>query len=981
MFLNCHTAFSLRYGTLTVQELVAEAQEHGVQALALTDIHSTSGCLDFVRACRKVGMHPLVGVEFREGDRLLYVGLARNVDGFRELNDFLSRHLCEGEALPRRAPAFENAFIIYPWGVFSDPALLADHEYVGVRPADLTKLFASPFRRSQDRLLIFYPVTYTGKAGYNLHRLLRAVDKNTLLSKLTPADVGAADEHMRPMAELMAWYRDYPQIITHTMRLMDSCRFDMDLDAPKNKRFFTGSAYDDRILLEKLAHDGMLRRYGPNNKEAKARVAREIEIIDQLSFSAYFLITWDFVRYAQSRNFFYVGRGSGANSIVAYCMGITDVDPIELDLYFERFLNPHRTSPPDFDIDFSWKDRDEVIDYVYKRYGKGHTALLATYNTFQGRSIIRELGKVFGLPKAEIDKLVERERPEESPDKIERLIYRYGKLMENLPNHLGIHPGGILITELPMHTYTATQLPPKGFPITQFDMFVAEDAGLFKFDILSQRGLGHIKDSAVLVRQNRRIDVDVHRVEEFKKDPNIIQMLREGRSIGCFYVESPAMRQLLGKLDCDTYVKLVAASSIIRPGVARSGMMREYIHRQHNPNDFEYIHPKMRELLEETYGVMVYQEDVIKVAHHFGGLDLAEADVLRRAMSGKYRTSTKLDELKVKYLKNCRERGYPDEISLEVWRQIESFSGYSFSKAHSASFAVESFQSLYFKTYFPKEFMVAVINNFGGFYRTEIYVHEARMAGANVLAPCVNHSDYLTNIRGDDVYLGLIHLKDLETRIGEELPRERIENGPFRNFEDLVRRVPMGLEQVTLLIRIGALRFTGKTKKQLLWEANLHYSAADRSAQKTVLFEPPTSDFRLPSLTDDRVEDAYDEIELLGFPLCPWFDLLEKPIGPNELAADDLIGRVGERVTLTGYLVTTKYTRTIKGEIMGFGCFLDHRGRFVDTTHFPQSLQRFPLSGGGVYRMYGKVQDDFDIASLDVERMEKLGYKRDPRGD
>lgn len=981
MFLNCHTAFSLRYGTLTVQELVDEAQEHGVQSLALTDIHTTSACMDFVRACRKAAIHPVIGIEFREGERLLYIGLARNIAGFRELNSFLSRHLVNGEPIPRRAPVFENAVIIYPWGVFSSPDLLEDHEYIGVRPADVNRLFTSPFRRRQEKLLIFYPVTYKGKVGYNLHRLLRAVDKNTLLSKLKPLDIAAADESMRPVAELMAYYKDYPQIITNTMRLMDNCEFQMDFESSKNKKYFTGSAYDDRILLEKLAWDGLQRRYGLNNKEAQRRVQREIDIIHNLNFSAYFLITWDFVRYAQSRNFFYVGRGSGANSTVAYCMGITDVDPIELDLYFERFLNPHRTSPPDFDIDFSWKDRDEVIDYVYKRYGHGHTALLATYNTFKGRSIIRELGKVFGLPKNEIDKLVNRDIPERADDKVVNCIYRYGKLMENMPNHLGIHPGGILISEEPIHTYSATQMPPKGFATTQFDMFVAEDVGLYKYDILSQRGLGHIKDSAGIVRQNRRIDVDVHRVEEFKQDPKIIDMMRNGRTIGCFYVESPAMRQLLGKLDCDNYLKLVAASSIIRPGVARSGMMREYIHRQHHPDDFEYIHPKMKELLEETYGVMVYQEDVIKIAHHFGGLDLAESDVLRRAMSGKYRTSTKLDQIRVKYLKNCAERGYPEEISLEVWRQIESFSGYSFSKAHSASFAVESFQSLYFKAHFPIEFMVAVINNFGGFYRTEIYVHEARMAGGEIEAPCVNHSDYLTSISGKTIWLGFIHLKELEKKIGERLPVERRENGPYRNMEDLIRRVPMGLEQVTILIRIGALRFTGKTKKQLLWEANLHFSVAERSLQKTVLFAPPDNDFQLPHLADDPVEDAYDQIEILGFPLCSYFELLRNPIPENEPVADDLTGLVGRRVSMTAYLVTTKYTRTIKGDVMAFGCFLDRKGRFVDTTHFPQTSERYPLTGTGVYRLHGVVCDDFGVPSIEVDRLERLGYKQDPRNE
>lgn len=428
----------------------------------------------------------------------------------------------------------------------------------------------------------------------------------------------------------------------------------------RNKLHFTGSKSDDRHLLEKLAYDGLNYRYGSGNKKARERVENELQVIDRLGFSAYFLITWDFIRYGQLRGFFHVGRGSGANSIVAYCMGITDVDPIDLDLYFERFLNPHPgTSPPDFDIDFSWTDRDEVIDYVFKRYGHAHTSLMATYNTFKGRSILRGLGKVFGLPKEEIDHLVANRHSPNLDNRIVRRIYRYGRELEGLPNHLGIHPGGILITEDPVHCFSATSVPPKGFPIVQFDMFVAEEAGLYKYDVLSQRGLGHIKSSAEVVRQNRGISVDVHDVKAFKKDPKIAELLRTGKTIGCFYVESPAMRQLLRKLRCDDYVILVAASSVIRPGVAKSGMMRQYIERHlittrgtavrktgasgsgvsnnglgkglsvgssvgssvsSSVSEEElrlkasqwYLHPSMADYLGETYGVMVngLSEDV-----------------------------------------------------------------------------------------------------------------------------------------------------------------------------------------------------------------------------------------------------------------------------------------------------------------------------------------------------------------------------------
>jgi DNA polymerase-3 subunit alpha len=711
---------------------------------------------------------------------------------------------------------------------------------------------------------------------------------------------------------------------------------------------------------------------------------------------------------------------------VAYCLQITDVNPIELDLYFERFLNPYRTSPPDFDIDFSWKDRDEVIDYIFKRYGKEQVVLLGMYDTFQYRAVIRELGKVFGLPKGEIDKLcnaTERDLTKVlTGDNIQRLILQYGKLMVNFPNHLSIHPGGVLISEAPIYQYCAVDMPPKGFATTQIDMFVAEKIGLYKLDILSQRGLGHIKDAIQLVKENREKDIDIHQVEKFKKDPQVAAQIRKADTIGCFYIESPAMRQLLKKLKCDDYITLTAASSIIRPGVSKSGMMKEYIYRFHHPHSFAYLHPKMEELLQETYGVMVYQEDVIKVAHHFAGLDMGEADILRRAMSGKYRGKKEIMRIRDKFFVNCKERGYPENISAEVWRQIESFSGYSFSKAHSASFAVESYQSLFLKTYYPMEFMVAVINNFGGFYSTELYFHELRRAGAVVHAPCVNHSDQLTNISGNTVHVGLIHIQGMEDKLMETVLLQRAEDGPYLSLHDFMVRTGIGQEQLNSLIRVGALRFTGKSKKELLWEANFLQRQAEVAAKpirsqrpyrfaadavvredthhgvgvpeapvralmhrNPVLFEEPPIEFHLPQLAHHPLDDALDELEILGFSLCNPFDLVDDEWDVvrgdthhgkgGYIPAANMQEYLGQTITMLGYLVTWKPVHTVKKEMMYFGTYIDAAGDWLDTVHFPDSARLYPLQGRGFYRMTGKVVEEFGVFNLEVERMTKIGIR------
>jgi len=647
----------------------------GARTIALTNINSTSDTWDFVDFCRQHSIKPVVGAEIRNDALFMYILLAKNARGLRLINQFISSHLQSKTCFPAR-PAFqEDVLIIYPLGVLTAAMLLAN-ELMSVQTTEINRLFNLDVNAFPDKYVIRQPVTFRDKKMYNVHRLLRAIDKNIILSKQDVNDLARMHESFVSPATLVNAFAQYPAILTNTLKVLDSCTIEMEFHSDKTKKIYSASLHDDKVLLEKLAMDGLKKRYGTRNARARERVIKELKIIHDLHFNAYFLITCDIIRYAQSRGFFHVGRGSGGNSIVAFCLQITDVDPIELDLYFERFLNPHRASPPDFDIDFSWKDRDEMIDYIFKRYGKEHVCLLGSYVTFQDRAVIRELGKVFGLPKEEIDQL---EASKLNDDKIQRQILHYGSLIKNFPKHLSVHAGGMLISEEPVHQYTVTELPPKGFCTSQIDMFLAEKVGLFKLDILSQRGLGHIKETLELVRENKHIDIDIHDIEKFKTDKKVAAQIRAADTIGCFYIESPGMRQLLKKLRCDDYVTLVAASSIIRPGVSQSGMMKQYIYRFHNPGKFEYLHPLMKELLEETYGVMVYQEDVIKVAHHFAGLDMGEADILRRAMSGKYRGHKVFEEIREKFFRLCNEKKHPPEIAAEVWRQIESFGGYSFS--------------------------------------------------------------------------------------------------------------------------------------------------------------------------------------------------------------------------------------------------------------------------------------------------------------
>ncbi len=978
MLLNVHSYYSLRYGTLSPEDLIAGMLQAGHDTAVLTDINNSSGSLDFVRRGRNAGLSILTGMEFRNEDQLLYIGIARSNAGFRTLNELRTAHNRDRRPLPDRAPALDDVYIVYPYGSIPIGGL-RDFEYIGIRPSERNLIRMEP-TTNFERYVILAPVTFAPD-DYKLHCQLRAIDHNILFSQLERSMVAPKDEIFIPKAKLTEYYRDFPLLIRNTERLLDGCVFNFDFTTVKNKQTFTGNHVEDQQLLHKYTMDGLALRYGEQDNNALERVKRELEIIEKQHFSSYFLITDDICRYARGRDFQYVGRGSGANSAVAYCLGITDVDPIALRLPFERFLNPKRKSPPDFDIDFSWDERDVMYDYIFDYHQTGHTALMGAMDTFRSRSILRELGKVYGLPKGDIDRLVNEPEHMLNKNEVTDTILGVYNRMADFPNQRTIHASGVLISELPLTCYSAMDYPPKGRPTVQFDMYVAEEIGFEKFDILSQRGIGHIKECREIVKRNTGQVIDTKDPKRFFTDPKIANELRNANTIGCFYIESPGMRQLLAKLRCDDYLTLVAASSVIRPGVASSGMMAEYIKRHHDPASVEYPHPIFREQLEETHGVMVYQEDVMKIANAYGGLDMADADVLRRMMSGKYRNSDQLVEIEGRYYANCRAKGYDERMTREIWRQMESFAGFSFNKAHSASFAVESYQSLYLKTYFPREFMVAVLNNYGGFYNRKVYVNEAQRAGAIVNLPCVNRSVFNTAIYGQDIFLGFDCLLNLEEKLARRIPEERQANGNYTGLENFVLRTGAKLEQLVVLIRVGALRFTGMGKKELLWEAHLFLSGQKKSVPGPALFESMSRKPVLPKLETSAEEDCYDEMELIGFAVSGTLFDLARSTYRGDVVASGLLEHEGRTVRMVGDFVLDKTLKTKRGDLMKLGTFFDVCGDFFDTVHFPQTLRQYPLRGGGLYLLEGKVLVEFGCASLEVSRCAKMPFKPDPRSE
>ncbi len=1005
MHVHCHSWFSLRYGLMQPRELLTEAQNAGITTLALTDINNTSAHWDFVRLAPEYGIRPVVGIDFRnkgDDDGLpLYIGLANNPDGYARLCAHLNRHLNEHQSFSDVVPEIQDVAFICPWERWK--ARLEDSvdlqsegsEWIGVRPweqSELRLMAGNPVLKNRipwERLIALHTFTFRHKRDWNCHRILRAVDRNELLSRLPKTATGHAYDRVLSPANFYQTFAEFPEWVERSEALLNACS--ACLPVPEHGRFhnnqhtYTESEDSDEQLIRVLCAEGLAYRYPDHEESVLERMEMELRVIRQQGYLSYFLINWDITSYARSKGYFYVGRGSGANSLVAYLLRITDVDPIELDLYFERFINLYRTNPPDFDIDFSWTDRDDVTAYIFKRFP--HVALVGAYSTFQYRAVVRELGKVFGLPKHDIDRIADGKINPVSSDEMEHFVVRYASYLQDFPNALTIHACGVLIADRPLHHFGGTFMPPKGFPTTQYDMVVAEDIGLYKFDILSQRGLGKIRDTIDMIAENQpevAAQIDIHDMSRFKRDAKVQSMLRNALAVGCFYVESPAMRMLMRKLQVDNYLGLVAASSVIRPGVARSGMMKAYIERHRDPEKRSDAHPVLMELMPETYGVMVYQEDVIKVAHHFAGMDLGEADVLRRGMSGKFRSREEFAKARETFILKALDKGRKRSLVEEVWRQVESFAGYAFAKGHSASYAVESYQSLFLKAHWPLQYMAACINNFGGFYRTEFYVHEARMVGGRIEAPCLNRGGWeaCVDAAQQRIYLGFNLVRGAQAQTVANVIEERDTHGAYQSLEDCIERNGIALEQCLILIRCGGFRFTGKDAKQLQWEAHFLLGQVRKGQEEATLFTPDISRFTLPEFEHNELEMAFDQIELFGFPLVSPFRLLTVESArqlENAVRSEALSDCIGKTVDVIGYLVTVKETQTARRERMAFGCFVDVEGQWIDTVHFPPSLKQYGFRGRGIYRIRGPVREEFNCLHVEALFMEKLAYISDPR--
>ncbi len=1005
--LHVRTPYSFYEGAGRIEELVNTAKNLGQTAIAFTDRNRTSGLVRGYKAAKEAGMRPVLGLLLDDPRDASYsiIAWAKNIEGYGILGRLAAERQLNPEfTLESAVDILDDSVIVAakeehllskmfshlpPGSVYGELSFPGD---------DKVKKYARRTyeycRKTGIPLVVTGDIAYATKEQESVSRLLRAIGDHQVLLRTSKHSDKIKSRPLDDKGELLYAYRNLPEVFQNSRLIAEQCDVDLRLGELKFPEPQLAEGTTSFMELRRRSEEGLRRRYGdPPPLNARERLAYELGVMDHLGFSGYMVVVHDIALEAWRRGVRTLGRGSAANSIVCYSLGLTDICPLKYDLYFERFLNPERKSPPDIDLDFSWRDRDEILRYVFDHFGEDHVGLICTTVTFGARAALHEAALARGIPEDEITRITKRipwfthgktigeihqEAPELAGLPLDRepwkSISEDADQLIGFPRHLSIHAGGVVISPEPITNWTGLEMAAKGFVVTQYDMYSTEDLGLVKIDLLSQRALGVLKDACQNIEQNSGEKPPLDDIEDLFLDSKTWEMIRTGNSMGCFYVESPGMRALLKKLDCDNYELLVAASSVIRPGVSESGMMQQYVECVRDPSKAFYLHPKMRDLLGETYGVMIYQEDVLKVAHHIAGIPLGRADTLRRAMSGKGRSPEAMARLEREFLAGCRKNRVKEDIAQEIWRQVVSFAGYAFCKAHSASFAVLSVQIAYLRAHYPAEFIAAVLSNGGGFYSQAAYVEEARRMGLEVILPHVNQSDIEYEGEGKCVRTGLRAVGMLRDETPERIIEDRKNHGEFTSLGNFIQRIKPARDEIEGLITCGAFDGFAANRPTLMRMLNAGWTLLQNSPGPLAA----DADDIFSGLADAKdwteLEKSVALRRVLGFSPGPHpLSLLNLPLN-GAIPARDIDNNLGKRVKMIGWAYASKRIKTRKTkETMCFLSMEDLTGTF-EVTLFPRAYRQFaPVSRGhGPFRVSGRIEDDQGVCTLVADSVEKI---------
>lgn len=1070
--LHVHTEYSLLDGACRMERLLDAAKEMGQTAVAITDHGCMYGVVEFYKAAKKRGIQPILGCE-------VYVARRTRFDKVHEL-DGENRHLvllCENET------GYHNllALVSKAWveGFYSKPRvdldLLREHheglialsaclageipraltrgDYEGAREAalryegifgrgnfylELQDHGMAEQKRINPQLIRLsretgIPLVATNDCHYiapedsRMHRVLLCIQTGRTIEDENAMEFGSEEFYFKSEEEMRALFPDVPEAADNTVKIAQRCQVELEFGKTKLPAFFTPDGSDNLEFFRRLCQEGLIRRYGEDPpQEYRDRLEYEIRVISQMGYVNYYLIVWDFIRYARSVGIpVGPGRGSGAGSLAAYCVGITNVDPMRYDLLFERFLNPERVSMPDFDIDFSDERRDEIIGYVVDKYGADHVAQIVTFGTMAARGALRDVGRALNIPYNKVDQVAKlvplslgmtldtamkqskelREKVEADPQVKE--LWDMARKVEGMPRHASTHAAGVVITDKPVMDYVPLSKNDDAV-VTQYTMTAIEELGLLKMDFLGLRNLSVIDHAEKLVRR-REAGFSIEAAPE--DDGAVFRMLSEGHSEGVFQLESPGMKRLLVQAQPACVEDLIAIISLYRPGPMQ--FIPQYLESRKNPESVHYRHPLLRPILEPTGGCIIYQEQVMQIFRDLAGYSLGRADIVRRAMAKKKHDVLEREREVFLHgqqredgtweVDGCLRRGVDQQTALELFKEIESFASYAFNKPHAAGYAVVAYQTAYLKCHYPCEYMAALLSSvLGQTGKVAEYIEECGRLGISVLPPHVNYSDMGFTVVGKSIRFGLLAVKNLGRNVIARMVEERRGGGEFTSFYNFCKRMAgrdLNRRAIESLVKCGALDGLGNNRREMLLavervldsleadkrrnvEGQMGFFDAPGSAQGG---EPPlekTEDF---SAADKlNMEKEVTGMYLSGHPMAAYAGLYQEG---GYARMDEILQSAGERetgryqdgqwVTLLGMVVGVRKKATKNNAQMAFVSLEDMYGA-ITALVFPKVLEQYGslLYEGAVVEVQGKLSFTEDKAPELV--CQSLGKPADP---
>ncbi len=977
-----HSPHSILNSALSLDSLIQSAVDWNLPAVGLMDTNTLSGAVQFYKKARAVDLHPVIGAHVSLPSGASAGLLIENATGYSNLCRLLSTLITNPNGVLWENLARYSAGLICLLGPDSEPAhlirrnespeaslrryqeLFPNHLALAISPHNeddlrLSRLFAAIGRKRRIPLVAAAHAHYLSPQDRLQYDILSSMRTLTLLTQPHPAKRPPGNYHLHSPEEIERHFGALPQAIENSHRIAERCQFDFELGDIHFPSFPLPANETAIARLRHLTGEGARRRYGATPRaEVGERLDRELSVIAEVGYAEYFLIFHDIVQWANAHGIETLARGSAAGSLVCYTLGISNVCPFRFGLCFERFLNRERMQfqkLADIDLDLPWDKRDEVVQYVFDRYGHEHVAMIGAFNTFQGRAAVADIAKVYGIPEREVRRFTERlphfmgdaeaavrEQPEcrnlpylEEPY---RTILRMAGSFHGIPRHRMMHPCGLVISAVPIADRMPVFESAKGILTTHYDMDDVEELGLLKMDLLGQAGLSVLRETRDNLRENRDLEIDPHQACDWQ-DAQTWNTIATGEARGVFHIESPAMTSLLVMTNCRDIDCLTAVESIIRPGAANEGKKRAYARRHQKLEPVTYAHPSLEPLLADTYGLMAYEEHILLVANGFANMPWGRADMLRRTLV-KNKDRARIAAFGEEFRRYARKHGRGEDEIESVWKLLEDFAGYMFNKAHSAAYAVEAFQGAWLKTRYPIEFLASVLTNRRGFYSTMLYVLEALRCGARFLPPDVrlsHPSRFL--VRGDSVLLPLNQIKGLSQDLSDRIAARR----PYADAGDFFRKIQPHRSEWMALLKTGALDTFEEPRGRLFWrlcrlEASLvrHTAAAPEK-----LFASPDPDGSF----DDLKPSPRWEHELLGFPVsCHPLDYFAPRVDwKRYVPAEQLRLRpqryIGKEVQVCGLIVADRIHSTERGP-MKFLTLADFTG-FVEVSLFTNAYDAY----------------------------------------